>query len=567
MILTKKVKVKVKGNNKIKYFIEKGEVKDDDLIIDVKYLLPNSSNIIEAKCDFCGKLKEIKYSNYYRNIERSTLKKYACSLKCSKLKKEHTNLIRYGEKHPLKNIKIREKIERTNKQKYGSDYIFKSEEIKEKIKKTNLSKYGVDNPFKSEEIKEKIKKTNLSKYGVDNPFKSEEIKEKIKETNLSKFKSIYIVNSEMFINKLDSIKEKIKETNQIKYEKNHISKSEDYSKKNMKIANDINYVHYIGEGISKFKCDREHIFEINSDNYSHRTKLKIPLCTVCNPIGDLKSIKEKEILNYIKSIYKDSVIQSYRDFLEIDIYLPELKIGFEFNGLYWHSELFKDKNYHLEKTKYFKNRGIRIIHIWEDDWTFKGDIVKSQIKNWLGLIGNKIFARNCYIKEIDNSASFLNENHIQGSDKSKLKIGLYQNEELVSLMTFDMFEGRVKMEEGGWNLSRFSNKLDTVVIGGASKLLKYFIKKYKPIRIISYADKSWSNGGLYFKLNFNLIDEIKPDYKYLIENRRVHKSRYRKSNLDTTLSESQYMSSLNINRIWDCGKIKFELNLKDTKKG
>ena len=89
-------------------------------------------------------------------------------------------------------------------------------------------------------------------------------------------------------------------------------------------------------------------------------------------MNSTSSFKEKELYDFIKLIYSGEIITSYRSGLEIDIYLPELKIGFEFNGLYWHSELFKDKNYHLDKTKYFKENGIRIIHVcayrdWETD--------------------------------------------------------------------------------------------------------------------------------------------------------------------------------------------------------
>jgi hypothetical protein len=153
--------------------------------------------------------------------------------------------------------------------------------------------------------------------------------------------------------------------------------------------------------------------------------------------------------------------------LEIDIYLPELKLGFEFNGLYWHSNKFKEKNYHLNKTDWFKEKGIRIIHIWEDDWILRREIVESQIKNSIGLNTNRIFARKCYIKEVDVKIArkFLNENHIQGFVNSSNKLGLYYNEDLVSIMTFDNNEGRKKMELFGYNLNRFCNKKGINVIG------------------------------------------------------------------------------------------------------
>ena len=233
-----------------------------------------------------------------------------------------------------------------------------------------------------------------------------------------------------------------------------------------------------------------------------------------------------------------------------------MKIGFEFNGLWWHSDKYKSKNYHIDKLNYFKNKGIRIIHIWEDDWTFRKEIVKSQIKNILNL-NTKIGARQCEIKEIKDVKSvknFLNQNHIQGFVNSKIKIGLFHQNQLVVVMTFDQFEGRKKMKKNEWNLNRFCTLTNLNVIGGASKLLNFFIKEYKPSRIISYADKDWSKGEIYFKLGFNLVNETEPDYKYLVNNELIHKSRFRKSL--TGISESK----LYIPKVWNCGKIKFEIN-------
>lgn len=315
---------------------------------------------------------------------------------------------------------------------------------------------------------------------------------------------------------------KIKNTTFEKYGANTISESEEYRKDNYPIAKNVKYLTFLKNSISLFICDlgKEHTFEIHKNLYNSRYKSNLPLCTVCYPISAQNSIKELEILNFVKSMYKGEILPGYRDGLEIDIYLPELNLGFEFNGLYWHSEEYKDNNYHLNKTLHFKEKGIRIIHIFEDDWNLKKDIIYSQIKNYLGLTETKIFARKCIIKEINNCKDFLDINHIQGNVKSVIKLGLFYNDELISVMTFDNFEGRNKMEIDGWNLSRFCNKINCNVIGGASKLLNYFIKTYKPVRIISYADRSWSEGNLYYQLGFELVNETKPDYKYIINNIR-----------------------------------------------
>jgi hypothetical protein len=252
----------------------------------------------------------------------------------------------------------------------------------------------------------------------------------------------------------------------------------------------------------------------------------------------------------------------------LNIYLPDLNLGFEFNGLYWHSELFKERNYHQEKTKYFSEKGIRIINIWEDDWDNRRSILESQIRNWLGLTVTKIPARKCIIKNInstDEYKMFLESNHIQGFASASIKIGLYLGDELVSLMTFDHFEGRKKMTEGEWNLSRFCNKLNVNVIGGASKLLNYFKVNYKPKRVISFADISWSNGDLYHRLGFYIKYKSRPNYSYLINKSRSNKQKWNKSKLirmgfDPTMSESKIMEdNFGAYKIFDCGQIKFEL--------
>jgi hypothetical protein len=249
---------------------------------------------------------------------------------------------------------------------------------------------------------------------------------------------------------------------------------------------------------------------------------------------------------------------------QLDIYIPSKKLAIEFNGLYWHNELHVDKNYHLNKTELCEKLGIQLIHIFEDEWLYKEDIVKSRLRNILGLTENKIFGRKCIIKEITpkESKEFLNKNHIQGSVNSKIKLGLYYEGELVSLMSFNHI--RNNSNDNSYDLVRFCNKLNTNIIGGADKLLKYFINNYKPKQIISYADRRWSQGNLYEKLGFNFIHYSKPNYFYIIGKNRKHKSNFKykllvKQGFDKNKKEHQIMIDRGIYRIYDCGVKKYEL--------
>ena len=282
-----------------------------------------------------------------------------------------------------------------------------------------------------------------------------------------------------------------------------------------------------------------------------------------------KSYLEKEILEFIKEILPNiDIIENDREILEgkeIDIYIPSLQIGFEINGLIWHSEKYEsNKNALLEKTEKCKLKNVRLIHIFEDDWFNKKEIIKSRIKNILNLTDNKIFGRKCEIKEVNStdSKNFLNKNHIQGFCVSKYRYGLYYNNELVSLMTFGYKRcnvGSKNKSKEDYELLRFCNKINTNVIGGASKLFKHFLKTHQPKNVISYADKCWSIGNLYEKIGFIKYNESKPSYYYVVNKKRVNRFSLRKDVLikkykcPKNITEHQFCKEQGWYRIYDCG--------------
>ncbi len=273
---------------------------------------------------------------------------------------------------------------------------------------------------------------------------------------------------------------------------------------------------------------------------------------------------ETEIFEYILSLGVDCE-QSNRTVLngkEIDIYVPGFNVGIECDGLRWHSEQYKDKNYHLDKTEECERNGIRLIHVFEDEWIFKKEIWKSMFRNMFGLTDERIYARNCEIREVSpkETREFLDSNHIQGYSVSKINYGLYYNDELVSLMTFGIPRINMggKKEDGCYELVRFCNKVNLNVVGGASKLFKHFIKANNPIEIVSYSDKRWSIGRLYEVLGFVHDHDSKPNYFYVNGFERMNRFRFRKSVLvkegfDRDKSEHEIMTERGIYRIYDCG--------------
>lgn len=289
-------------------------------------------------------------------------------------------------------------------------------------------------------------------------------------------------------------------------------------------------------------------------------------CPTCAK-GKSSSKAELEILNFLSQYTQvESSLNITNSNMELDIFLPKKRIAIEFNGLYYHSTKFiTNKKYHLEKTLLCKNQDIQLIHIFEDEWLLKPEIVKSRLLHIIGKSKEKIYARVCKTKEVSSKEAmeFLNENHIQGKVGGHCYIGLYFDNELVSIMTFS--KSRVNLgnyNKNEWELQRFCNKKYTTVIGGASKLLKYFEKTKNPINIISYADIRWSKGDLYQKLAFIHTHNSPPNYFYKINNRRKNRYNYRKSVLikegyDENKSESQIMKERGIYKIYDCGTMVF----------
>lgn len=418
-------------------------------------------------------------------------------------------------------------------------------------KSTCLEKYGSTNYLASEEGMGKIKKTNLLKYGVDNYTKTTEYSDRIKRGDIKRNPNGDAVSLTVKTNFFNTLKERFP-----------------------KIINQFDIDEYIKHGAASY-----HDYEwmcVSCNHIFHRWLHNgmEPKCPKCNPVGSKMEIDIKCHLDNLKInyIYRDrDILDGY----EIDIYIPDHKLGIELHGLYWHTDQHKDKNLHKIKSDLAESNGIRLIQIFEDEIKLKYDIVISRLSNLLGLNETKVFARKCDIREIRGSIKrdFLNSNHIQGDSNTSINLGLFHNDELVSLMTFGkerLALGNSTSNDGVYELNRFCSKLNTTVIGAAGKLMKHFIRNHNPIKLISYADRRWSNGKLYEKLGFEFIGNTTPNYWYtknfII---REHRFGYRKNVLskklelfDDTLSESENMKNAGYSKIWDAGNKKYQLNFR-----
>lgn len=255
------------------------------------------------------------------------------------------------------------------------------------------------------------------------------------------------------------------------------------------------------------------------------------------------------------------------DGLELDLYEPNRRLAVEVNGVHWHTTEFgKTRNSHLHKTELCESQGITLLHFWDSEVTEQKRLVESMIAAKLGITMAKIYARKTTIREVssEEAAGFLRDNHLQGIVPSSVRLGLYHNEELVSIMTFAKPR---YTKQYHWELMRFCNKAGFHVIGGASKLLAAFRKMHAG-SIVSYANRRFSNGGLYEKLGFTRIGASAPNYWY-VKNGAICYSRTQcqkhklKSLLgdsfDENLSEVANMRKSGYYQLFDCGNYVYAL--------
>ncbi len=493
--------------------------------------------------------------------EKSNIKKYGVRnvLQNEEIKNKvmDTCLKKYGSKSSLGNKDVRNKVKKTILKKYNVEHITQNAEIKAKLKKTMDERYN-GAPIKDKGIRKKIEETNLKKYGVVNPFSSKIIQDKIKQTNLKKYGSTNPMGS-------PAVKNKVLKTKSINFSK----KYDEFLNNTDNESIDFYYDKLSTKGLIYCKkCGG--VFQDTLFNVKQRININSYVCPLCGKLGHRNSNLEKEIIDFTAKILgKNNIIIGNRIILkpkELDIYIPSKNIAIEFDGLYWHSEaVLKDKNYHLNKTLKCEKQGIQLVHIFEDEWFHKQDIVKARLKQILGINNSKrIHARKCEVKEIDPKTKnkFLEKYHIQGKDKSTIKLGAFYNNELVSVMTFshgNISKGSKSIADI-WELNRFCSNSNYRIPGIASKLLTYFKRNYEWKEIFSYADRRWSNGNVYEKLGFELSHMTKTNYWYVNFNtvERFHRFIFRKKKDEPKdIPEWTLRRKQGLYRIWDCGSLKY----------
>jgi hypothetical protein len=551
-----------------------------------------------TKFTFCGnyavcKCKELSRKAAYEQIKNKRITNNGSYWTADmKAKSVSTNQTKYNADHHLKSDIGLHKYQQSIKEKYGPDVVstLQLDSVKQKIKTTNLEKYGVEYPTMRSDIAQehatnrvknhgshwtadmlnKAVSTSRKKYNADHHLMTRTGLHKYQQSIKEKYGPDVVSTLQ-----LDSVKQKIKTTNLERYGVENPTQSEDVQavKRSKEIAN------YGVASSTQRHLSPERVAEFHNDNVftkiynSHGTIVELsdyfgytdsPIRQRANQLGLPRkstsgiSDEEMSLANWLSQY--TTVEQSNRSLIspyEIDIFLPEHSLAIEYNGLYWHSSKYVDKNYHLNKTKMLMEKNIKLIHVFSDDYTNKCNIVKSRLLAALNL-NKRIYARNTCVKEINNTAAkqFLETNHLSGYVNSKIKLGLYYDNELVAVMTF----GKPRFnKEYEWELLRFANKLNTTVVGGASRLLSHFVKMQNPNSVISYSDLTWGVGNVYCSMGFEFSHLSPPNYSYLIKDRasrhqyQKHKLKKILTTFDESKTEEENMELNGYYRIYDCG--------------
>jgi len=274
-----------------------------------------------------------------------------------------------------------------------------------------------------------------------------------------------------------------------------------------------------------------------------------------------------EIFEYLKSVSSEVEVNYKLNDFVCDFFLKEKNIAINIIGFWKNCDKNQSKNYNIKSKEKFAENGINLINIFEDYWSNKKEIIKSRIEH-ITYNSKTIGARNCSIKILENGVvrEFLTKNHIQGFIGSKVKIGLFHGDVLVSVMTFGSLRRNMgnHSKDDSWELLRYCNKIGWTVVGSASKLFSFFVKNFNPTQVISYADISWTSlsGSVYEKIGLKKEHISKPSYYYVQNGVKKNRFLYRKDVLvsnghDINMTEFQICDSLGYLRVYDTGTIKY----------
>nr|QMP83597.1 MAG: hypothetical protein [Caudoviricetes sp.] len=492
----------------------------------------------------------IEHGSFFQTPERHLLGRGCNHKECLKVKREQTCLERYGVTVSSKSNLVVNKIKKTHAEKSEEE----KKEILLKQQETCLERYDAKTPFQSKICNEKRKQTMTLKYGTEFALQNEECRNKSKESNKKTLLERYGVDHNF---KIDGVVEKRKSSWLDIYGVENASQKH-IPKETLDLLNNkewlIDQHHNKEKSLSKIS-EELNIWGSLLGTYFKKHNIQLRKFKF--------SRQEKEIVDFLND-YASNIITFDRTILngkELDAYLPDFNLAIEFNGLYWHSEKYRDETYHIGKTVDCSNKGIQLIHIFEDEWENKQEIVKSILLSKLGIYSKKIYARKCVVKQINSIKvrNFIEENHIQGNCPAIKYYSLWYDGEIVSALSIN----KSRFEKGKYEIVRYVTKCNTQIVGGFSKLLKRAKEDFG--ELYSYTDLRYFTGEIY-RYSGTFIRRSKPGYFWTKGIIRISRYKTQKRNLSKILqnfdeneTEIENMIKNGYVRIFDCGHDLFKL--------
>lgn len=493
--------------------------------------LESTKEKIKQTClDRYGVENPMQSSEIQNRLRKTNQEKYGVDWSVQredvKAKSQETCLDRYGVRWGCTSDVAKQKTVQTNLERRGVEHVFQDPEFQANARQSCLERYGTEHYVQSDDFKSKAQATWIEKYGVDNPFKSEEIQRRAIETNYMKYGTrrpqqnldVHTRIMESYVqNRANSLPEEAR-IEYLKFKHDPVSYVKDALSQKLTPTTIANMVGY---------QDSSLVFNIIHDNNLEN------LASFCMPQ------MEQDISRFLQSIRSDiRILHHDRHTIspyELDLYLPDYNLAIECNPTATHNSTISfgewigigstepmKPNYHKMKTDLCEQKGIFLFHIFGYEWAAKSEIIKSMLRNLISGNTDKYFARKLCIKEVSYSDSleFLNANHRQGFAVSSVNLGLYtSSNELVSLMTFGKTRGSMGRQptdnDDTWELIRFCNKLNTSVVGGASRLFYYFRNNWNASKIVSFSDRAHTKGNLYKMLGFDLSSYTDANYVWV----------------------------------------------------
>ena len=419
------------------------------------------------------------------------------------------------------------KRSRTMQSRWGAATTLQSPALRERMHATMVEKYGAASAQQVPEIQEQTRRTVSARYGATSPAKNSQVAARISDS----------------------------------------SRARTWKRRLQSLSPQLEYVDaraFDGDAEREWRCRACDLRFTHCWNSTQRA----PICRACNPMLKGTSAAEQQLCDWVASHTTATVKRNHRfyfdgGYYELDVYIPELNFGIEFNGLYWHSELAgRDRMYHAKKKKFFDSLSIRTLFIFEHEWVQRRAICESMILHKMGLSTQRVSARRCRVvsPSRDQVREFLDANHIAGWADYTLVTALAAEGALVAVATFR--PDRFGSDKTVLELVRFCTRRGHSVPGALARCVSQ-AQRIKPQRIKTFCDLRWGTGAGYLKSGF-VCDKITlPCCWYFDRHGAVyHRSRFQKRRLlelhglsSSPLTEWQLAQELHLNRFWDCGNL------------